>query len=144
MTYDLVAGGSADPLQVEGEAPVSSEIVLPHLDTLLLKIGDEAGIVGVAEQDDFRCRTAQLLTVAARVEAMLGAAVMRVATSSLLRVGGLLARASSTRTLRLVVTIHLSSSTWLVSKNFDESRRERISFSLASTSHVMLLCSRIS
>src|SRR2546428_5834685 len=144
MTYDLVAGGSADPLQVEGEAPVSSEIVLLHLDTLLLKIGDEAGVVGVAEQDDFRCRTVQLLTVAARVEAMLGAAVISVATRSVLSGGGFLARASSTRTLRLVVTIHFSSSTWLVSKNFDESRREGMAFSLASTSHVMLLCSRMS
>src|SRR5438128_330893 len=86
----------------------------------------------------------QLLTVAASVEAILGAAVINVATSSLLRGGGLWARASSTRTLRLVVTIHFSSSTRLVSKNFDESRRERMSFSLASTSHVMLLCSRIS
>src|SRR5712691_12386399 len=123
---------------------MSQQVVLSHLDTFLLEVGEEAGIVGVAEQDDFRCRTVQLLTVAARVEAMLGAAVMRVATSSLLRVGGLLARASSTRTLRLVVTIHLSSSTWLVSKNFDESRRERMSFSLAFTSHVMLLCSRMS
>src|SRR2546428_14121589 len=121
MTYDLVAGGSADPLQVEGEAPVSSEIVLPHLDTLLLKIGDEAGIVGVAEQDDFRCRTVQLLTVAARVEAMLGAAVMRVATSSLLRVGGRLARGGSTRPLGLVVTIHLPSLAMLVSMHFNES-----------------------
>src|SRR2546427_9467345 len=37
-----------------------------------------------------------------RVEAMLGAAVISVATSSLLRGGGFLARASSTRTLRLV------------------------------------------
>src|SRR5437773_8954374 len=118
--------------------------VRPHLDTLHLKVRGEAGVVGVAEQDDLRCHTVQLLTVAARVEAILGAAVIRVATSSLLRGGGLWARASSTRTLRLVVTIHFSSSTRLVSKNFDESRRERMSFSLASTSHVMLLCSRIS
>src|SRR5207244_13099726 len=118
--------------------------VLPHLDIVLLEVREEAGIVSVAEQDDLGCRIVQLLTVAAKVEAMLGAAVMSVATSSLLSGGGVLARASSTRTLRLVVTIHFSSSTWLVSKNFDESRRERMSFSLAFTSHVMLLCSRIS
>ena len=117
---------------------------MPHLDTSFLEIGDEAGIVGVTEQDDLGCRIIQLLTVAARVEAILGAAVISVATSSLLRGGGFFARASSTKTLRLVVTIHFSSSTWLVSKNFDESRRERMSFSLAFTSHVMLLCSRMS
>src|SRR5437773_12502444 len=119
-------------------------ILLTHFYRFPLEIGGDALIVCVTEQDGLCRHSVQLLTVAANVEAMFGAAVISVATSSLLRGGGLWARASSTRTLRLVVTIHFSSSTRLVSKNFDESRRERMSFSLASTSHVMLLCSRIS
>src|SRR5260370_24276630 len=106
---------------------------MPHLDTFFLEIGDEAGIVGVTEQDDLGCRIIQLLTVAARVEAILGAAVISVATRSLLRGGGVFARASSTKTLRLVVTIHFSSSTLLVSENFAELMRDRMSLSLSFT-----------
>src|SRR6266511_37755 len=101
-------------------------------------------MVGVAEQDDLAVRLSQLLTVGASTEAIFGAAVLSVATSSLLSSVGLADLAISTSTLRFVVTIHRSSSILLVSKNFEEFMRERMSFSHASTSHVMLLCSSMS
>src|SRR5207247_5297907 len=101
----LVASRAADALEVEGEASMTQQVVLVHLDTLLLKVGDEAGIVGVAEQDDLGSRESQLFRVGARAEAMFGAAEFRVETSSWLRSVGFLARGRSTGTLRFVVSL---------------------------------------
>lgn len=87
MPDNLMACGSTDSLEVEGEAPVAEKVAFADLHTFLPEPGYEARIVRVAEEDGL-CHQTSLYCpggAAASTVAMLGAATLSVDTSSFVR-----------------------------------------------------------